>query len=788
MFLRDHLYRFELRGAVVTCLTLPPLILNLSPSLAAKPSYRLLESASGEVTFGTASAISSDGRWVVGDGSFGVDSDPHLAIVWDFNSASATRTLAPPPGNERAYAFDVSADGKLVVGMSQIQVGLERSAIAWAVGAEPQFLPPVAFDAIESGAEAISANGEVVVGWSYSEARHFEPTVWINGFGAINLNDLNGSNETGYAISVSDDGQVIVGLSGQNPVIWRLDGTRRDLAFPAGDTNAQAEAVSSNGEFIAGLGVRDFHDPGDGQPYSRSQLVRWSTEGDVMALGNLSGSNAIEPTAISANGRIICGMSISADGYGDAFIWRPNDGIQLLRDVLVNEYRLGDELAGWRLESVTDMTSDGKRFVGAAVDDQGRVYPFVVSVPEPNSLTLIAATVIAFSISVIRSVGRCLSMLTASFVARTTSRRSRSAALSATCGAIVVGLLTSVTNADSKSAETALKDKGLKRVGVSFCVPEEQELARILKETRAMQKDLLVAERNLYDIEAQAANAKQYVQECFRRRAELTRQLANAPNVKVHNQMVAAINELEAEIVRLENGEEMKKAVDSARAAAAAEREKYVQHLLEARALVTKAEAEYQSLAADNEVTSLIAEFNEGQTREAALGPSRGFLASVKALVKLEEKVLSEEIPLRREGGLFFVPVVFNGEAANTHEMAIDTGASIVSLPYALAKAVGLEPNEQSEVMRMEMADGSIVPGRKVIAKELRVGKFIVENVECVVMPAELPNAAPLLGQTFLDKFGYKIDSDQQKLVMSKVEAASAPARNSKRQKSRAAE
>ena len=41
-------------------------------------------------------------------------------------------------------------------------------------------------------------------------------------------------------------------------------------------------------------------------------------------------------------------------------------------------------------------------------------------------------------------------------------------------------------------------------------------------------------------------------------------------------------------------------------------------------------------------------------------------------------------------------------------------------------------------------------------------------------MPAELPNAAPLLGQTFLDKFGYKIDSDQQKLVMSKVEAEGA--------------
>ncbi|MDZ4779013.1 MAG: retropepsin-like aspartic protease [Planctomycetia bacterium] len=340
------------------------------------------------------------------------------------------------------------------------------------------------------------------------------------------------------------------------------------------------------------------------------------------------------------------------------------------------------------------------------------------------------------------------------------------------------------SRADSKSAEAALKEQGLKRNGVNFCVPEEQQLAKILKDARAMQKDLLVVERELLQVEEHAANAKQYVQECFQRRAALTRQLTNARNVKEHNQMVAAINELEAEIVRLENGEEMKKAVDSARAAAAGGREKYVQALLDARSLVGKTEAQYKLLADDSDVTALIAEFNEGQPKEYGLGPSRGFAASVKALAKLEEKVLSEEIPLRREGGLFFVAVVFNGEASNTHEMAIDTGASIVSLPYALAKAVGLEPDENSELMQMSMADGSIVPGRKVFAKEIRVGKFKVENVECVVMPAELPNAAPLLGQTFLDKFGYKIDSDQQKLVMSKVEAEkAAPKRGARKER-----
>jgi clan AA aspartic protease (TIGR02281 family) len=323
--------------------------------------------------------------------------------------------------------------------------------------------------------------------------------------------------------------------------------------------------------------------------------------------------------------------------------------------------------------------------------------------------------------------------------------------------------------ADQQSAESALKEKGLKRFGANFCVPEEQELTKLLKDMRVVQKDLAQAEKALVEAESQASHAKEYLQECFRQRAALTRQLTQTRNAKQHNQIVAQINQLEAEIVTLQDGEAMEKALEEARATTSAERERYTQGLLDARALVTKAEAQYQELAVDPEVVTLIDEYNKDAARDYALGPSRPFAASVKALAKLEEKVLSEVISLRREGRLFFVDVVFNGDAANTREMAIDTGASIVSLPYALAKSVGLEPDENSEVLRMEMADGSIVPARKVFAKELRVGKFIAEDVECVVMPEDLPNAAPLLGQTFLEKFGYRIDSDQQKLIMTQV-------------------
>jgi clan AA aspartic protease (TIGR02281 family) len=285
-------------------------------------------------------------------------------------------------------------------------------------------------------------------------------------------------------------------------------------------------------------------------------------------------------------------------------------------------------------------------------------------------------------------------------------------------------------------------------------------------------------------VEHQAANAKQYLQDCFRRRAQLTRQLTQTNNVKQHNRMVAEIHEIEAEITRLENGEAIEQAITDARAAASAEREKYTQSLLDARALVGKIDASYQVLASDAEVSTLLAEYNEGQARELKLGPARTYAGSLKTLAKLEEKILSETIELRREGRLFYVDVVFNGDAAQTREMAIDTGASIVSLPFALAKSVGLEPTADSEVMQMQMADGSVVPAHKVFAKEMRIGQFVAQNVECVVMPAEFVDAAPLLGQTFLENFGYKIDSDQRKLVMTQIAKEEAkPARGAGRKK-----
>ena len=52
----------------------------------------------------------------------------------------------------------------------------------------------------------------------------------------------------------------------------------------------------------------------------------------------------------------------------------------------------------------------------------------------------------------------------------------------------------------------------------------------------------------------------------------------------------------------------------------------------------------------------------------------------------------------------------------------------------------------------------------------MRVGKFVVKDVECLVMPASKTDVPPLLGQTFQRHFTIHFNPDGQKLVLTKVE------------------
>jgi probable HAF family extracellular repeat protein len=115
--------------------------------------------------------------------------------------------LGTLPYGGRSEAYDVSADGAVVVGRAVNAAGQWR-AFRWTASGGMQDLGTLG--GYWSGASGVSADGSVVVGWAQNAAWPQRAFRWENGV----MQDLGtlGGNQGG-ASGVSADGTVVVGLA-----------------------------------------------------------------------------------------------------------------------------------------------------------------------------------------------------------------------------------------------------------------------------------------------------------------------------------------------------------------------------------------------------------------------------------------------------------------------------------------------------------------------------------------------------------------------------------------------
>jgi aspartyl protease family protein len=257
---------------------------------------------------------------------------------------------------------------------------------------------------------------------------------------------------------------------------------------------------------------------------------------------------------------------------------------------------------------------------------------------------------------------------------------------------------------------------------------------------------------------------------------QLRAQLPQVRSVEQNNQLVTMMNQLTDFLNLKVASDAEEKRVEAARSAAGKAREDYTHVLLDLRQQYQKIQSRYKQLAANAEVGKAIDEYNDAASKHYKLGPSSTAISGEHALKKLEDVVISEAVPIRQSAGRNW-HVFVSFEDKYTQELMIDTGASLISLPYKMAESCGLTPTAASPDIKLQLADGKLVTAKLVIAKHVGVGKFSAENVECAVMPADLLEAAPLLGMSFLKHFSFKIDPGDSKLVMSTVEDSDKPAR-----------
>jgi predicted aspartyl protease len=137
-------------------------------------------------------------------------------------------------------------------------------------------------------------------------------------------------------------------------------------------------------------------------------------------------------------------------------------------------------------------------------------------------------------------------------------------------------------------------------------------------------------------------------------------------------------------------------------------------------------------------------------------------------LTESSEVELSEsfEVALRKERGIFIVPVLINDKISL--DFILDSGASDVSIPadvvLTLMRTGTLTAADFRGTNTYVLADGSTVPSKTFRIKSLKVGNRVLENVSGSLSPVE---GSLLLGQSFLSRFkSWSVDNLRQVLTL----------------------
>jgi hypothetical protein len=337
---------------------LPRPYLWVTAAILALSSARLSHGAASFEGLGfIAAAISDDGTTIVG-------TDTNGPFRWRRETG---RVLL---GGGRS-ASDVSADGSVVVGDGRGPDG--ESAYRWTQETGIVFINPGA-----SGTpNVVSDDGSVIATSDFITGVYR----WTAAGGVARL---GGPFDTSSANAISADGSVITGAMSTRlqPLSvayrWTEADGMRGLGLLQDTTVSYALDMTGDGATIVGY---SYVPGGDSQPF------RWTAATGMVGLGHLPGHNFASAEQVSDTG-IILGSS-RGDGIDSlGFIWDEQRGLRDLRRALTDEYGL--DLGGWSRINAEDITADGQVMIGWGLNPQGIRESWMVVIPEPQSLALLA--------------------------------------------------------------------------------------------------------------------------------------------------------------------------------------------------------------------------------------------------------------------------------------------------------------------------------------------------------------------------------------------------------------
>lgn len=297
---------------------------------------------------GTLGGNSSDARGVSGDGSVVVGTSsagPGNGRAFQWTSTGGVVNLLGAVGSGSA-AQGVSSDGSTIVGYYFIPNGAQAFSFTNGVRTDLT-LAGKAF----SQANAVSANGQVVVGIAYPDVSLATATRWVNGVGT-DLGLLAGGTWS-YALGVSADGSVVAGYgnSAAGTRAFRWEGGVKTI-LPTLSGNTFGLGVSGDGTVIVGqsqTASNKFH------------AFRWSAATGIVDIE--ADANAISTAyATNSDGSVVVGSTL-LDKASYAYRWTQATGMQKLDTILA---AAGVNMNGRTLWDARAISGNGEFIVGSA--------------------------------------------------------------------------------------------------------------------------------------------------------------------------------------------------------------------------------------------------------------------------------------------------------------------------------------------------------------------------------------------------------------------------------------
>lgn len=314
------------------------------------------------------------------DGATAAIQDPGSAAgdLYLYDVAAGVLHLATTVGDPaHDFATGISATGRVsALHGTPIHAGSWTESGDWSDEPDP-FATGCDFD--RAGAWDVSADGSVLVGlaWDGCVPLAYRWTRGAGGTTAAALDRLGsvpagGGLPVNRASVISDDGSVIAGFAQTDtvdrwPAVWRADGTGMLLPGSAPDAPGEVLSISADGSVLAGV-------------WNQEGFV-WTQAGGVVSMGLLPGGlggDATYPNAIAAQGALVFGGS---GGFGatTAFVWTAAMGMRPLQELLV---AAGVSIPdGYALTNVLAASTDGTVILGSALTTGGSSISFVARVP-----------------------------------------------------------------------------------------------------------------------------------------------------------------------------------------------------------------------------------------------------------------------------------------------------------------------------------------------------------------------------------------------------------------------